>query len=108
MDNTFFFVRQQEFLKRVNIHEIKYVIADGNICTLHLIDERTVQLKASLRQLLSKLPLGKFLRIHKSCIVNLDYLEKVEVKTREAHLGDTKLPIGKTYYPDILELLHLI
>lgn len=104
---NFFFVRQQDMLHRVNISDIVYIHSDGNNCILHLAGGQGQEIKMSLRQLLGKLPEGMFLRIHKSYAVNTGLLEKIGVKERVAYVANQQLPIGKTYYTDILQLLHL-
>lgn len=104
---NFFFVRQHDMLYRVNISDIIYIHSEGNNCILHLLTGAEQEIKVSLRQLLGKLPEGMFLRIHKSYAVNTKLLEKIGVKDRVAYVADKQLPIGKTYYTDILQLMHL-
>lgn len=103
----FFFVRQQDMLYRVNISDIVYIHSEGNNCILYLLVGKEQEIKMSLRQLLEKLPDGMFLRIHKSYAVSTRLLEKIGVKDRVAYVADKQLPIGKTYYADILNLIHL-
>lgn len=103
---SFLFVRKQHTLHRVLFNQICYIQAEGNYCYLRLIDGKKYASKISLRQLLLKLPEETFVRIHKSYVVNLDYLEKIDTKERQVYLADETLPVGRTFISGLTE--HMI
>ena len=94
---TFLFVRKQHTLHRVLFKQICYIQAEGNYCYLKLIDGKKYASKISLRQLLIKLPEKSFVRIHKSYVVNMGYLEKIDTKERRVYVADETLPVGRTF-----------
>ncbi len=107
--NRFFFVRKQHTLHRVNCSDLQYVHADGNYCYLVTHDQKKFAVKISLRQLLTRLPEEGFARIHKSYVVNLDYLGKLDLKERKAYMGaDLALPIGRTFMSDLTHRLSIV
>jgi DNA-binding LytR/AlgR family response regulator len=48
----------------------------------------------------------KFLRIHKSYIVNLDKIERFSSKTVE--IGDSKIPLSRNQKTQLVEALRLL
>ena len=72
---------------------LMYYTATGKILTLQ-----------SFRRLEELLPTGRFVRIHKSYLINLRHLEFVERHRVQVH--GASLPIGETYREAFLELLR--
>jgi DNA-binding LytR/AlgR family response regulator len=100
-----FFVRKHHTLHRVNLIEVIYFNAEGNYCYVHVEGGRKHAIKISLRQLLMKLPEEIFVRIHKSYIVNINYLTKLDLKERNAYVQDEVLPIGRTFTNELTDRL---
>lgn len=101
------FVRVQNHLQKILVEEIRWIHADGNYCYLHL-DQKRFALKTSLKRLIKKLPKGHFVRIHKSYVVRLKNVEKIDVQTNELSIGSTTLPIGRTFRPDLLDQINIL
>lgn len=101
------FVRVQNHLQKVLVEEIRWIHADGNYCYLHL-EQKRFALKTSLKRLIKKLPKGHFVRIHKSYVVRLKNIEKIDIQTNELCVGSTTLPIGRTFRPDLFEQINIL
>lgn len=101
------FVRVQNHLQKVRVDEIRWIHADGNYCYLHL-EQKRFALKTSLKRLVKKLPKGHFVRIHKSYVVRLKNVEKIDVQTNELCVGSATLPIGRTFRPDLLDQINIL
>ncbi len=101
------FVRVQNHLQKILVEDIYWIHADGNYCYLHL-EQRRFALKTSLKRLMKKLPKGHFVRIHKSYVVRLRNIEKIDVQTNELSVGSTTLPIGRTFRPDLLDQINIL
>ena len=107
--SRFFFIRKQQTLHRVNCVDLQFVHADGNYCYLVTSQQKKFAVKISLRQLIGRLPEDGFARIHKSYVVNLDYLKKLDLKERKAYLGNgVVLPIGRTFLSDLTHRLRIV
>ncbi len=61
------------------IEDIKWIEADDYYAKLHT-EEKTHLLRRSLQKLMDELPTSKFVRIHRSTIINLDFLAKLARK----------------------------
>lgn len=102
-----FFVRVQNHLQKILVDEIRWIHADGNYCYIHL-DQKRFALKTSLKRLMEKLPVGHFVRIHKSYVVRLKNVEKIDVQTNELFIGTTTLPIGRTFRPELMDQINIL
>ncbi|WP_170110712.1 LytR/AlgR family response regulator transcription factor [Flavilitoribacter nigricans] len=101
------FVRVQNHLQKILVEEIRWIHADGNYCYIHL-DQKRFALKTSLKRLVKKLPKGHFVRIHKSYVVRLKNVEKIDVQTNELSVGSTTLPIGRTFRSDLMDQINIL
>lgn len=70
-------VKDQHKLFFVKVEDILYFDADGNYITLHTL-KRTYTLYESLTQLEQRLDPADFTRIHRSYLINLNYVEELE------------------------------
>lgn len=105
---TYLFIRKQHTLHRVEFKHICYIQAEGNYCYIKLLDGKKFASKISLRQLLTKLPDSHFARIHKSFVVNLTYLEKIDTKERQVTVAEETLPIGRTFISGLTERMLIL
>ncbi|MBO9674172.1 MAG: response regulator transcription factor [Sphingobacteriaceae bacterium] len=95
--NLFFFVKSniKGKFNRITIAEILYIENIGNYIIIHMNDEN-VTTYLTLTEVLSKLPVEQFSRIHQSFIVNhaiIHSLEYAQVRLK----GEVTIPIGGTY-----------
>ena len=69
----------------IKISEIKYIQADTYISKIVIDDNKTISLNQTLKRWEEKLPDKQFLRIHKSYIVNLNFIDKVIKKPNQTY-----------------------
>ncbi len=67
--------RQQLFVK---IGTIKHIVAAGNYSSITTTDRRDLLVLKSLAEWEERLPEANFARVHRSTIVNLDFVDRVE------------------------------
>lgn len=70
-------VKDQHKLFFIKVDDILYFDADGSYITLHTL-QRTYVLYESLTQLAQRLDPADFTRIHRSYLINLNYVEELE------------------------------
>lgn len=77
IDGRIFFVINDvpQFIK---VCEIKIISAENQYSNLLINDGRTLLLRKSLAKWEQILPANKFLRIHRSTIINMDFMKKIE------------------------------
>jgi DNA-binding LytR/AlgR family response regulator len=95
----FIFVKSDKKIIKVNLDDISHVEAYGNYVKVHT--DTMILTPQSLTEFLSKLP-DTFLRIHKSFVINFDYLKLIDGNQIVLN-NDVKLIIGKSYRKSVLE-----
>ncbi len=66
--------RTPQFIK---INQIKCIISEGNYTKVHLAESKKIIVRKNLTDWFKILPEKSFKRIHRSTIINLDYVEKI-------------------------------
>jgi len=89
-----FFVKDGSSLVKIRVDQILFIKADDNYSRIYTIDKSYI-LSSTLKSIEGKLPSKKFMRIHRSYMVNLGFIDKIKDNTLvvEQH----SLPIGRSY-----------
>lgn len=99
--NAHFYVKHNKKNIRIQQQELIYVESQGDYIQLHFSDTQ-LKVKMPLHQLEEKLD-QRFLRIHRSFIVNT---EKITAFTKQdIEIGAKEIPIGQFYKDKVLERL---
>jgi two-component system LytT family response regulator len=90
------FVKSEYKLIKILLSDIKYIESANEYIQIHLNNEPPVTTLIRLKTMEEQLPVDKFMRVHRSFIVNLD---KVKVIDRNRIVFDEKvfIPIGEQY-----------
>lgn len=99
----YFFLNADYRQVKVIFNDIKWMEGVRDYVKIHLkSSNKPLLFRTSLKALESELPVGKFIRIHKSYIVAVDTI--TAVKKSGLLVKDMELPIGETYR-DVIEKL---
>lgn len=95
-NNDSLFVKSEYKMVRIVLSEIKYIESSNEYIHIHLEKEEPVITLVRLKVIEEQLPADKFMRVHRSFIVNLD---KVKVIERNRIIFDQKvyIPVGEQY-----------
>lgn len=85
---------------RILHEDILYIESMKEYVAFHTKNGRTMSL-GSLKKLQTELPTEQFIRIHKSYMVNMDYVSALEGNM--LHLLEHRLPIGTSFKEDVLK-----
>lgn len=94
-DATFFCIQNGKIIHKIAFEALMYVQSYGNYVKLFLSDGEVKVVRNTISKLDGELAPFKFCRIHKSYLVNLRFVNKVEVNRIE--LNEVHLPIGNSY-----------
>lgn len=94
----------------IDSSEIKYIVASGYYAEIHT-EEKKHLLRESLNNLTQELDASKFIRIHRSTIINLDYIKElihsnygeIDVKMNDNNL----FRISRSFKKDFLKTVGL-
>ncbi|MGL4229359.1 MAG: LytR/AlgR family response regulator transcription factor [Tannerellaceae bacterium] len=95
-NKNFLFIKSEYKIIRVNFDDIIYVQGMSEYVKIHTVNTKPVMSLLSLKLLESQLPSDRFMRVHKSFIVNLDKVNIVE--RGEIYFEDgTIVPVSQQY-----------
>jgi two-component system, LytTR family, response regulator LytT len=90
-NNRFLFLKSDYKIRRINFSEILYIEGLKDYVKVYTQNApKPVLSLTSLKLLESKLPASRFMRVHRSFIVNLDKIDTIE---------RSRIVFGKTYIP---------
>ena len=97
----------KEKLIKVNYEDIVYIEGLKDYVIIRMENSRVITLQ-TMKSLESKLPEGRFKRIHRSYIVGVNQINAIVGNMVEiTEKGQTKhLPIGKNYREDLLAIIN--
>lgn len=81
-------------LHKVKLEDIRYIEGMKEYVAFHTQDKRIITLK-TLKSLEKELPEDRFMRIHRSYIVQKQYVEALV--NRQLVIGKAKIPVGESY-----------
>ena len=97
-------------ITRVNINDIQWVDAAGNYMCVHAT-EQTHIMRRTMKELKDDLDPRKFVRVHRSAIVNINYVQKlVSHISGEYHLilsNGSELKVSRSHRDQIKEMIRL-
>lgn len=88
------FLNIDNALQKINPAEILYISAAGNYVKLHFKQQRPGLAHMTMQDLEQQLP--HFLRVHKSYLINVDFLSRLE-GNRIFLQGGIEIPVGVSY-----------
>jgi two-component system LytT family response regulator len=99
----FTFVKVDNKLVRVDFADVFYVEALGDY--VHLVTSRSkLIVYSTMRAIEEKFPSQRFVRVHRSFIINIGYVQALE--DNSLLLKDKHIPIGQTYMRGLLQRLN--
>ncbi len=101
------FVSSEGQYQKVRINEILWITSAGNMAHLHCVD-KTFIIRMSLTGLLKLMPTNLFMKIHKSFIVQLDAIDRIDRTNNELIIQNNPIPIGRNYKSELLARFNLI
>ena len=101
-----FFVWQKRALKRIDPEMVMCLSTEKNYTRIFLSDKTSYMVRSTLSSALKRLPPEMFIKIHRSLIVSVFYIDNI---TRD-HLivGEKSIPIGRQYYKSVIGQLNII
>lgn len=99
------FVKEGSSMIPLDFKEVTHVQADDNYCLLFAENKKHV-VAHTLKEIEDKLQNNGFCRIHKTFLVNLQKIDRIEQSV--VFIGEHMLPIGKVYRKPFFDLLTVL
>ena len=99
----YFFVKCDGKIERIEIKDLLYVKALENYIVLQTTQRKYITY-LTMRGLEEYLPTEQFVKIHKSYLVPVGKIDRIE--GNEIHVGDEKLPLSRNLRAEVLEKIE--
>ncbi|MBC8156357.1 MAG: response regulator transcription factor [Bacteroidetes bacterium] len=94
------FVKDGYDYVRIALDDLLYIESEGNYLTFYETGKKVVT-RMTVAEAMTQLPGPGFMRIHKSYIVSLTHIDKIE--RHQVTIGKTQIPLAGTYRDELLE-----
>ncbi|MGK4567486.1 LytR/AlgR family response regulator transcription factor [Flavobacterium sp. 3HN19-14] len=99
------FIKDKFKYTKLLTSDILWIKSEGNYLEIHNI-RSTEFIRGSLSNFMERLSGANFFRTHKSYIVNLDYLVKLETNT--VTIAADRIPITRSYADELIKRLNIL
>ena len=103
-DGIFLYYQQRH--RKIMYCDILWIEASGSYCNMHMADQKQIVFVYTLYQLYDKLPKDRFVRIHRSYVVNIyavtAFLHKM------LYIGEQILIISSPYLENVMSYFNCI
>jgi DNA-binding LytR/AlgR family response regulator len=89
------FVRADYSLVKIPLADILYIEGLADYLRIFIRDRKTIVARMTMNDMVEKLPLKDFIRVHRSFILPFNRIESV--RSNSITLPEREIPIGKTY-----------
>lgn len=97
------FLKTDAGTERVRLADLRFVEGYGNFVKCHLASGRVLLTAETMKQMENQLASARFLRVHKSYLVNLASVDRLSGNV--LRVGGAEVPVGSTYRQDVLRAL---
>ncbi len=95
-NENFLFVKAEYKILRIKLADIKYIEGMREYVRIHIENQRPVMALMSMKKIEAFLPSQKFMRVHRSYIVNLEKVNTIE-RNRILFEPDIRITISEQY-----------
>ena len=101
---TSIFLKANKKIFKYYLVDILFIEGSGNYIKVHTQNDKPLMVLDKLTDLLEKLPPRQFLRVHKSFIINISHIIKIEGNV--LFIRDREIPISNTFRKDLDEVIQ--
>lgn len=106
-NKSLLFTKVGDKLVKIPIDEIRFAQADADKYISIFLENKELACRISLKELLNQLP-ASFMQIHRSVVINLDYLYEINEKNQTVNMLGHELSIGRKYRKELNNRLKKI
>jgi DNA-binding LytR/AlgR family response regulator len=97
-EDNHIFIRADYSLVKIPLADILYIEGLADYLKIFIRDKKTVVTRMTMNDMVKKLPVKDFIRVHRSFILPLKRIESV--RSNSITIPEKEIPIGKTYIKD--------
>lgn len=96
VNNEFLFIKSEYKIVRINLEDIKFIEGKGEYIRIHLVNQKPIMSLISLTRMESYLSQERFMRVHRSFIVNLKRITTID-RSRIVFDNKDYIPVSDQY-----------
>src|SRR4030095_1195729 len=104
-EQEFVFARENGVLRKINLDDILYMEAMGDYVKI-FVQSKFFMVHTKLRSIEEKLPSDKFLKVHRSFIVAINQIERIEEGV--IVINQKPIPVADAYRSTLNNKLHIL
>lgn len=102
-----FFTKVGNKLRRIHLSDVRFIEVEGKYSAIH-VGERKYNVKASLKDLLLKLPTEDFVRVSRNYVINIDRVTHIDTFQFVIKIDNDEIPISRTYKDELMKRIQLL
>ena len=106
-DHEILFTRVGNRLIRIPLDQVRFARASSDKYISVNLGDRELSCRIPLKDLLSQNQ-DSFIQIHRSVIINLEFLNEIDEFNMMATVGSSELPIGRRYRKELLRIMKKV
>lgn len=99
------FIKCNGYFSKLNLSDIVYIKSDGNYLELYLEKQKKCIIRAPIKEFMESLPQGKFIRVHHSYVINIDFISKLTHNS--ILMCDYEIPISRNRRDNIMKKIKI-
>jgi DNA-binding LytR/AlgR family response regulator len=99
------FVKTDNKLQKVEIEDILFIEVIDKYCEVQTYKEKYL-VRMTLKEIEERLPASDFVQIHRSTIVNANFIDNIDLKDNFLTLNERQFEISKRFRPNLLSRLN--
>ncbi len=103
-NQKFFFIKDGFKNIKISFENILFVKSSGNYLDI-FTNEKTFSPRMTFNDLLQKIPVNQFIRVHQSYLINIEVIEKIE--NNHIYIESHQIPISLRYKEGFFKRLNL-
>ena len=103
--NDFIYVKKDHELKKLSFDDITYLEANDNYCMVYTNDSRYL-LSKTLKKTITKFPASKFVRVHRSYVINIDKIESIG--PNYIKMAEKEIPLSEASRKELMQQIETL
>lgn len=99
------FIKTDSKLQKVDIEDILFIEVIDKYCEVQTYKEKYL-VRMTLKEIDERLPASDFVQIHRSTIINANFIEDIDLKDNLLTLNKRQFEISKRFRPNLLSRLN--
>jgi len=104
-NEQFLYIKSEYKILRISYSDIKYIEGMREYVRIHLVNQKPVMSLISMKRMEDALPQSRFMRVHRSYIINLEKITTIE-RNRIIFDGDVYIPVSEQYNQKFQDYLN--